>query len=288
MSLSPSVLMAAGVLSFGGATFTVAWSSGEELKAQLAGPWGRYRRWVADSVRALHLGVGERAFMLRHLALVAGGFLVGALLLGDRAKGLFFAAALAGAPFLWVKQARKKRKEQLEEQLESGLAIMANSVLATQNLVDGFEALVQLGRPPLSQECELLVKELRVGASMDDALHHLALRCQSRNVDSVVAALTIGRRTGGNLPKVLALISGVLRETMRVEGMMAAKTAEGKASGLLMAALPVLFGVVMNVIDPEWMAPLFNDPIGTVILGAVCVLEFVGALLINKISTIDA
>ena len=51
----------------------------------------------------------------------------------------------------------------------------------------------------------------------------------SRNVDAIVTALTVGRQTGGELPKVLETTAGVLRETMRVEGVMESKTSEGKA-----------------------------------------------------------
>ena len=180
-----------------------------------------------------------------------------------------------------------RRQARLNEQLDPGLQLMANAVLATQNLLDGFDALGKHGSPPLSLEADLLVKEVRVGASIDEAMHNLSLRCQNRNIDSVVTALAIGRRTGGNLPKVLDLIARVLRETMRVEGLMASKTSEGKASGLIMAGLPVFFMIVMSLLDDEWMAPLYNDVIGNCILAVVVGLTVGGALLIRKVSTID-
>ena len=47
---------------------------------------------------------------------------------------------------------------------------------------------------------------------MDEALREFSTRCQSRNVDAIVTALTVGRQTGGELPKVLETTAGVLRE----------------------------------------------------------------------------
>jgi tight adherence protein B len=122
---------------------------------------------------------------------------------------------------------------------------------------------------------------------MDEALRDLAQRCQSRNVDAIVTALTVGRQTGGELPKVLETTAGVLRETMRVEGVMEAKTSEGKAQVVVMGMLPFLFGGALQVIDPEWMRPLFKDPIGWGILFLACLLEFFGVMMVRKLSTID-
>jgi tight adherence protein B len=118
-------------------------------------------------------------------------------------------------------------------------------------------------------------------------MSNMAQRCQNRNVDAVMTALSIGRRTGGNLPKVLELIAHVLRETMRCEGMMAAKTSEGRASGWIMSGLPVFFMITMSVIDPDWMAPLYNDIVGNCILAVIIAMTVGGALLMRKVSTID-
>jgi tight adherence protein B len=74
---------------------------------------------------------------------------------------------------------------------------------------------------------------------------------------------------------------------MRVEGVMEAKTSEGKAQVVVMGLLPFVFGGALQVIDPEWMQPLFHDPIGWGILSICCLLEFVGVMMVRKLSTID-
>ena len=102
-----------------------------------------------------------------------------------------------------------------------------------------------------------------------------------------MTALTVGRQTGGELPKVLETTASVLRETMRVEGVMESKTSEGKAQVVVMGLLPFVFGGALQVIDPEWMRPLFKDPIGWAIILFACFLEFVGVALVRKFTRID-
>src|SRR5262249_10174525 len=139
----------------------------------------------------------------------------------------------------------------------------------------------------IRQEADVLVKQVRLGTPMDEALRQLAQRCQSRPVDAIVTALTVGRQTGGELPKVLETTASVLRETMRVEGVMAAKTSEGKAQVVVMGMLPFLFGGALQIIDPEWMRPLFTDPIGWGVLTLACVLEAVGLVFVRRLTRIN-
>jgi tight adherence protein B len=250
------------------------------------GLWGKYARWTGGEMKVLHMPMTPAAFFGRHVMVIFGTAALG-LMMTTPWKTAMLMAGAAVSPIFWFKQQRAKRQQAFNEQLDPGLQLMANSVLATQNLVDGFESLAKYGQPPLSQEAELFVKELRIGNSIDEAMANMAQRCHNRNVDSVITALAIGRRTGGNLPKVLESTAKVLRETMRIEGLIASKTAEGKASGVIMAALPIFFAVVMSIVDPEWMAPLYNDVIGNCILAGVLAMTVTGGMLIRKVSTID-
>ena len=248
--------------------------------------WAKYARWAGGELKVLHMPMTPAAFFGRHMLVILGTMSVG-LMMTTPWKTAMLMAGAAVSPIFWFKRQRFNRQQAFNEQLDPGLQLMANSVLATQNLVDGFESLAKYGQPPLSQEAELFVKELRIGNSIDEAMANMAQRCKNRNVDSVITALAIGRRTGGNLPKVLESTAKVLRETMRIEGLIASKTAEGKASGVIMAALPIFFAVVMSVVDPEWMAPLYNDVIGNCILAGVLAMTVAGGMLIRKVSTID-
>ena len=87
---------------------------------------------------------------------------------------------------------------------------------------------------------------------------------------------------------MLETTAGVLRETMRVEGVMESKTSEGKAQVVVMGLCRSSSAARCRIIDPEWMQPLFHDPIGWAIIVFACFLEAVGmTLLVRKFTRID-
>jgi tight adherence protein B len=257
------------------------------LTDEIKRSWKRYETWANRNLRALYSPMRAKDFAIRHALFALTGLLAGGVLLGSWIYGGILAAFFAYLRVMLLERERVQRKKALEEQLDATLQSMANTILVTQNLEDAFATIAQHFDPPISQEADILVKQVRLGTPMDEALKDFSARCQSRNVDAIVTALTVGRQTGGELPKVLETTAGVLRETMRVEGVMEAKTSEGKAQVIVMGMLPFVFGGALQIIDPEWMAPLFHDPVGWAVLTLACALEFVGLMLVRKLTQID-
>jgi tight adherence protein B len=249
--------------------------------------WRAYEKWANDNLRALYSPLRARDFALRHAGVMLIALLVGGVAMGSWLYGVILAVFAAYLPVIWLERERTKRRKALNEQLDATLQSMANTILVTQNLEDAFATIAQHFDPPISQEADIVVKQVRLGTPMDEALRDFSARCQSRNVDAIVTALTVGRQTGGELPKVLETTAGVLRETMRVEGVMESKTSEGKAQVVVMGMLPFVFGGALQVIDPEWMQPLFKDPIGWAIILFACFLEAIGIALVRKFTRID-
>jgi tight adherence protein B len=248
--------------------------------------WRRYKAYVGKRLRAIYSPLGIKGFALRQGLLVVGGLALGTWLIA-LPFGLLFAVFLAYAPISWLDRRRAQRKKALEAQLDATLQSLANTILVTQTLEDGFATIAQHFDPPIGQEADILVKQVRLGTPMDEALRAFADRCQSRNVDAIVTALTIGRQTGGELPKVLETTAAVLRETMRVEGMMESKTAEGNAQMLVMTLVPFLFGAAVYALAPDWIAPLWSDPIGWGLLAVAAVLWAIGLALGRKLRAIE-
>lgn len=281
------LLLAAGMVFAAIAAFMAVWAGWGPLNDLVKQKWRQYQDWANGHLRALYSPMRARDFALRHAGAILVGLLSGGVLMGSWLYGIVLAIFLGYLPVVWIERERMKRKKALDEQLDATLQSMANTILVTQNLEDAFATIAQHFDPPISQEADVLVKQVRLGTPMDEALREFAQRCSSRNVDAIVTALTVGRQTGGELPKVLETTASVLRETMRVEGVMEAKTSEGKAQVVVMGILPFVFGGALQIIDPEWMRPLFQDPIGWGVLLFACVLEVFGLLMVRKLTTID-
>ncbi|HEY1587563.1 MAG TPA: type II secretion system F family protein, partial [Polyangia bacterium] len=278
--------LAPGLTLLGLGTFVGILASWDRVTAELAAAWQRYRDWAQAGLDWLLLPMTPVDLLLRHILLVVGGWTLG-VFLSSRSFGVALAVAGLVGPRIWMRHAIDKRRKRLEEQLDVALQTIANNMLATQSLVDGFAAVAAHLEAPVAEEAAMVCKDIRVGARTEEALTNLSERCQSLHVDAVVTALCIGLRTGGDLGKVLKTIAGVVRETLRCEGLMAAKTAEGRMSAWVMGSMPVLFTLSMHWVSPEWLEPLWNDVVGHVIVVLASVLTLVGMTLVLRISRID-
>jgi tight adherence protein B len=282
------VLLELAVVVGGGIALAIlGWTFAKEIHGFFRARWHSYKGFVLDKLLSLHSGLSTRSFLFMHIVFAAAGFWIGHDLIGAD----FWTVVCTGlgifGPFIWLKRAIRARRKALEAQLDSILQSLANNILVTQNLEDAFLTVAEQYVPPASQEADILVKQVRLGSPMDAALADLGVRAQSRYVDAIVMALTIGRKTGAELPKTLEKTAKVIRETLRVEGMMDSKTAEGKAQIFMLAAAPFIFAYMADRFNPGWLDPLFHDPIGWALLALACVLEAIALGLALKFTRLE-
>jgi tight adherence protein B len=121
---------------------------------------------------------------------------------------------VAAAPALWFIDARHKRQEKIEQQLDTFLLALANALKASPSLGDALNATSTLLRAPMKEELELTVKENQLGVPLDQALLNMARRVGSRAFSGALTTVLIGRQTGGDLSR----ISGDLRRHAARDG----------------------------------------------------------------------
>jgi tight adherence protein B len=190
-------------------------------------------------------------------------------------------------PRVWLVVARKRRFRKFEEQLMEALATLSNSMRAGFSLIQALEMCAREMNPPLSQEFALMLREHRIGVSLDAALNNLAARVPSKNLDLVVTSILIARSTGGNLAEVFTSISETMRNIRVIEGKIDSLTAQGRLQAIVIGSLPIAMGWLMFQLDPDMMSVLFTDPIGWGILTLIALLEGIGTFLIWRIVNID-
>ncbi len=191
------------------------------------------------------------------------------------------------APQFYVTRLKKQRQKKFEQQLPDALLMISGSLRAGAGLNLAIESMVSETQPPISQEFELLLREQRVGVDLDTALQNMEKRMPIQDFIMVVAGMRISREVGGNLANTLEGIADTLRKKLTMEGKIQALTAQGRMQGIVMTCLPLFLMVILNKMEPEAMAPLFNTWYGWITLSIVAVMEFVGYFFIKKIVNID-
>lgn len=190
-------------------------------------------------------------------------------------------------PQLIIKGKQKKRLKQFDAQFVDAITVLSNALKAGQNFVQALATLEKEQEPPISQEFGLVIREYRLGVSVEDALDNLTKRIASDDLKLLVTAVNIVLGMGGNLREIFETMAHVVRERNRIEGKTKSLTAQGKMQAIVAAILPSAFGAILYVMDPPLMSRMFTHTIGIIALGGTFLLQFIGYTMIKKISTID-
>lgn len=196
--------------------------------------------------------------------------------------GIFYIAGLRLPPLI-VKNLYDKRSSKFVDQMVDGLTIMANGIKSGLTVPQAMERVVENLPPPISQEFSLILSQLRLGRSLEEALIELAERIPMQDVQMFVTGINILKETGGNLAETFETIVLTIRERQKIEKKIQAMTAQGLMQGIIVTLVPFgLIGLFM-VVDPGYMKPMFNSTLGLFILFLMLVLQIIGGLVIRKI-----
>ena len=176
--------------------------------------------------------------------------------------------------------------QKFNEQLTDALGTMSNALRAGFSISQAFESVAEADLHPISDEFSLLLQQLRVGMSFDDALASFQKRIESDDLTLVVTAIDIARRTGGNLTEIFDSISETIRGRMRIERKVRTLTAQGRLQGLIVSLMPLLLCIIMTTMKPKLMVPFLTSLKGIACLLVASVMVFIGWLIIRKIVTI--
>ena len=191
------------------------------------------------------------------------------------------------APRFVVRYIAERRLREFEQQLPDALMMITGALRAGASLPIALDSVASEGRPPISQEFALLLREMRLGVDFSVALQSMEQRVPLQDLALVTAGMALSREVGANLAETLESIARTIRAKLQMEGKIRSLTAQGKMQGVVMAGLPVLLVAVLNFMEPEAMAPLFNAWYGWVTLSVMVVTILIGYHFIRKITTID-
>jgi tight adherence protein B len=198
-------------------------------------------------------------------------------------------AAVAGTfvPAGWLRRRRTVRLRRFEEQFPEALDVLSRAVRAGHAFQSALGMAAEELGSPVGPELRTVFEQQNFGLPLRDALDQLAARVPILDVKFFVTAVLIQRDSGGNLAEILDNLAGVVRERFKVLRQVRVHTAHGRFTGYVLLALPACLAVVLSMINPEHMAPLFREPLGHMMLGGVMVMQVVGYFWIRKVIRIE-
>jgi tight adherence protein B len=125
--------------------------------------------------------------------------------------------------------------------------------------------------------------EVNFGVAMEQALTNLTERVPLTDLRYFVVAVLIQRDSGGNLTEVLGNLSRLIRERLKLRSKVKVMSADGRLSAWILTLMPFALAALMNAFNPGFMAPLWTDPIGIVMLQYLLTMMVVGVVVMQKI-----
>jgi tight adherence protein B len=218
------------------------------------------------------------AVVLAAVAAIAGGNLLFA-----------WAGAVIGffIPYGYASHMRNKRFAKFEEKFPEAIDTLARAVRAGHAFTTALEMIANEVSEPVAGEFRQLYEEQKFGLPVRDALINLADRIPLVDVKFFVTAVMLQRETGGNLAEILDNLSYVIRERFKILRQVRVHTAQGRLTMVLLMALPPTIVLVMRLLNPGFISPLFTDPIGHALIVGGITLQTMGYFVIRKIIRIQ-
>jgi tight adherence protein B len=189
-------------------------------------------------------------------------------------------------PLLWLIHKRKRRIRALVEQLPDVFDLMSQALRAGHALASSIQLVSQQLPEPVAGEFNRVFHEQNLGIKIENALMNMANRVDQLDIRFFVTAVLIQRQTGGDLAEILDKIANVIRDRVQLMGAVQAYTAEGRLSGWVLLALPIIVFFASLVLNPDYARVLIDTPSGRIMLGIAAGMDLMGLAMIKKIVNI--
>ena len=192
-------------------------------------------------------------------------------------------AGFAATPLLYVSHLRSKRLGKFERQLPEALDLITRALRSGHAFSSALQMVGDEMAEPIAEEFRIVHDEVNFGVALQQALTNLSERVPLTDLRYFIVSVLIQRESGGNLTEVLSNLSRLIRERLKLLSKVKILSSEGRLSAWILGLMPFALAGAMYLVNPGFMAPLWNDPIGISIIKYMLILMIFGILILRKI-----
>jgi tight adherence protein B len=190
-------------------------------------------------------------------------------------------------PYFYIRRAASARLQKFEEVFPDAVSLMGRALRAGHALTTTLAFVADEVPEPVKSEFRALYEQHNYGLPLTQVLRTFATRIRLMDVRFFAIAVLTQRETGGNLAEVLDNLGNVMRDRFRVRRQLHVLTAQGRLTGWILAALPVVLAIAFYLMNPSQMKAFVADPVGLRLFETAIVLEVVGVVAIRKILKVE-
>jgi tight adherence protein B len=232
--------------------------------------WSEQKFWIISGVLGL-FGLGA--------AYVAGGGMLGA-------AGIGFAMAL-GMPRWLLGFLKKRREKAFLKALPDAVDVIVRGIKAGLPLFESIKVVVNDSPEPLRSEFRAIIETQAVGMPLGEACARLYERMPLPEANFFGIVIAIQQKSGGNLSEALGNLSKVLRDRKKMADKIQAMSMEAKASAGIIGSLPPVVMILVFITTPDYIALLWTNSMGQLMLVACAVWMSMGVMVMKKMINFD-
>lgn len=180
----------------------------------------------------------------------------------------------------------KRRRKKFEIQILDAIMLLSSCLKGGLSLLQAFEVLVEEMPAPMSQEMGLVIRENKMGITLEESLRRLNKRMYTEELTLVVNSILVARETGGDLTKVFSRLCTSIRDNRKLKDSIRTLTLQGRLQGIVMSVIPIFFFMWVMMFNKEHFSIMFQTDLGKMLLIIAVALQLIGMVLIHKFSKI--
>jgi tight adherence protein B len=175
-----------------------------------------------------------------------------------------------------------RRRKKFTAAFAGAIDVIVRSVRSGLPINEALRIVARESPDPVGSEFNRLVEGLKVGVTLEQGLKKMHEAMPTSEVGFFAIVMTIQSKSGGNLSEALGNLAAILRDRKRLEGKIKAMSSEAKASAMIIGALPPAVMTLVYVTTPAYIALLFTEKAGNLMLAACGFWMFIGISVMRK------
>ncbi len=225
-------------------------------------------------------------FVLAALALAVSGLFLALSMSQPILLTLLLGTMLGAIPYVYLLWLKHQRLAMFERQLPDALELVSRALRAGHAFSVGLKMVGEEAADPIGKEFRRVFDEVSMGVSLQQALDNMTNRVDSVDLRFFITSILVQRETGGNLAEIIDSLAGLIRQRFELQLRVKALSAEGRMSAVVLLGLPIVVGVLLFKMNPDYTGLLFTDPIGQNLATVGSIMMVVGAAVMKRMVTI--
>jgi tight adherence protein B len=217
------------------------------------------------------------------LLMAAAGFGVVYIWVPVLAAQIGVGAILGYGPIGYLKLKAKRRQKKFDAGLADAIDMMSRALRAGHSMTASINVVAEQSAEPVRSEFSEVFKQQNFGLPLRDAMDQMLHRVPSQDLRVLVTGILVQKETGGNLAEILDRTASTIRERLKIQGEIRTHTAQGRMTGYILCALPIVMLVVINFLNPGYSTVLISTPTGNILCYVGITLLVVGGVIIRQI-----